>query len=341
MRATENTPLVSICIANYNGEAIIAACIDSVLNQQAAPDFEILVHDDASSDNSLAVIKKYDSVRLIESSENVGFCISNNRMAAAARGKFILLLNNDAQLYPDALTTLLDESRKHKDQAVLGLPQYDEATRELVDFGLKLDFFASSVPIKGATDDDIAMVIGACVWVPTDLWNTIGGFPEWFETNAEDVYLCCYARMLGYRIYVPGRSGFLHMIGHSLGGGKSEGRKLTISVRRRYFSERNRLFVQWLFYPLWLIPFTTVANLAVLTVEGIVLSIVDRKPSLLIDIYARSQLDAFSMIGHVRRERRDAMKYRAISFGTFFRTFTFIPQKLRLLFSSGLPRSHQ
>jgi GT2 family glycosyltransferase len=337
MTGDDNTPVVSVCIANFNGESIIADCIDSVLQQKNAPDFEILVHDDASSDASLEVLKKYDSVRLIKSSENVGFCISNNRMAAEARGEFILLLNNDARLNDDALATLLDESRKHADKVVLGLPQYDFTSGELVDFGLKLDYFCSSVPHAKPTESDIAMVIGACMWVPTELWRRINGFPEWFETNAEDVYLCCYARLLGYSIYVPDRSGFLHMIGHSLGGGKTEGNRLQISTRRRYFSERNRLFVQWLFYPVWLLPITTSVNLVVLFVEAIVLSVANRKASLISDIYIKSQVDAFSAIGTVRQARRIAMRSREISFARFFRTFTVIPQKLRLLFSTGLP----
>lgn len=339
MMAPDNRPVVSVCIANYNGEAIVADCVESVLRQQNAPPFEILVHDDASTDNSLAVLKRYESVRLIESSDNVGFCISNNRMAAEARGKFILLLNNDAQLFPDALATLVEQSREHGDRAVLGLPQYDFATRELVDYGLKLDYFGSAVPILEPTEKDIAMVIGACVWVPAELWQRIGGFPEWFETNAEYVYLCCYARLLGYKIYVHDRSGFLHMIGHSLGGGKSESHRLKISVRRRYFSERNRLFVQWLFYPLWLIPVTTAANLVVLVVEALLLSIANRKPSLIRDIYIRSQVDAFRKIGAVRAARHDTMRHRAIAFSDFLAPFTLIPQKLRLLRSSGLPRA--
>jgi glycosyltransferase involved in cell wall biosynthesis len=78
MTGDDNTPVVSVCIANFNGESIIADCIDSVLRQKNAPEFEILVHDDASSDASLEVLKKYDSIRLIQSSENVGFCITVN-----------------------------------------------------------------------------------------------------------------------------------------------------------------------------------------------------------------------------------------------------------------------
>jgi GT2 family glycosyltransferase len=339
MSSGDESPVISICIANYNGEKIIGDCIESVLRQKNAPLFEILVHDDASTDNSLEAIERYDAVRLIKSSDNVGFCISNNRMASEARGRFILLLNNDAQLFEDALATLFEESCRHAHEAVLGLPQYDFDTRELIDFGLKLDYFASAVPIEHPSDGDVAMVIGACLWLPLSLWNRIGGFPEWFETIAEDAYLCCYARFLGHRIYVPGKSGFLHMVGHSLGGGKSADKMLQISVRRRYFSERNRLFVQWLFYPAWLVPFTTLSNLVVLITEAIVLSIVNRKVSLISDIYMKSQRDAFSMTKIVKSARRIAMKSREISFSSFFGAFTLIPQKLRLLFSAGLPRT--
>lgn len=338
MTIADGTPLISVCIANFNGEEIISDCIDSLLAQKNAPAFEVLVHDDASTDDSLKVLERYDAVQVIKSSENVGFCVSNNRMAAAARGEFILLVNNDAQLFDDALATLLGESRKHSHKAVLGLPQYNATSRELVDFGLKLDYFGSCVPLKQPTEEEIAMVIGACMWVPTSLWNRIGGFPEWFETNAEDVYLCCYARLLGYKIFVPGQSGFLHRIGHTLGGGKSEDNKLKISVRRRYFSERNRLFVQWLFYPAWLVPLTTLANFAVLILEAIVLSVANRKASLISDIYIRSQVDAYSKIRIVTGARRVVMQSRHISFSAFFGTFTFIPQKVRLLFSAGLPR---
>ena len=338
MMPEDSVPVISVCVANYNGENIISDCIESILRQENAPAFEILVHDDASTDNSLQVIERYDSVRLIKSLDNVGFCVSNNRMAAQAQGDFILLLNNDAQLLEDALATLFEESQRHAHKAVLGLPQYSFETRELVDCGLKLDIFGSSVPIRQPTDDDIAMVIGACIWCPAELWNRIGGFPEWFETNAEDVYLCCYARLLGYRIYVPDQSGFLHMIGHSLGGGKSEDNRLKISARRRYFSERNRLFVQWLFYPAWLVPLTGVINLAVLVVEAAALSIFNRKASLISDIYIKSQVDAFSKIKTVTHARRVAMQSREISFSTFFKKFTLVPQKLRLLFSDGMPR---
>lgn len=88
-------PLVSVCIANYNGMVVIDDCLRSVLAQQGGIPVEILVHDDASTDGSLAYIREnYPDVVLIESNANVGFCIANNRMAVRARGHFVLLIEN-------------------------------------------------------------------------------------------------------------------------------------------------------------------------------------------------------------------------------------------------------
>ena len=78
--------LCSVCIANYNGLATLANCLDSVLSQDCPGPVEVLVHDDASSDESEAWVRQHDpDVVLIESQVNVGFCVANNRMAAQAR----------------------------------------------------------------------------------------------------------------------------------------------------------------------------------------------------------------------------------------------------------------
>ncbi len=87
----QTTPTVSVCIANYNGMGVIDDCLRSVLAQQGDISVEILVHDDASTDGSVAHIRdNYPNVTLIESAENVGFCIANNRMVTRARGQFFI-----------------------------------------------------------------------------------------------------------------------------------------------------------------------------------------------------------------------------------------------------------
>ena len=122
-------PVVSVCIANYNGEQLLVDCIDSVLAQYGGTTIEIIVHDDASSDDSVALLRaSYPQVEVLASSDNVGFCIANNRMAAAAHGRYLLLLNNDAALYPDAIESLLTEADAQHHAGILTLPQYDWKT---------------------------------------------------------------------------------------------------------------------------------------------------------------------------------------------------------------------
>ena len=111
-------PVCSVCIANYNGRGYIDRCLKSIQEQDCFFPLEIIVHDDASTDGSVQYIRKnYPGVLLIESKENVGFCVSNNRMVARARGRYILLLNNDAELFPDAVRTLHTEALSQKESA--------------------------------------------------------------------------------------------------------------------------------------------------------------------------------------------------------------------------------
>ncbi len=155
-------PRLSVCIANYNGMAVLDACLDSVRAQVGGIPVEILVHDDASDDGSAAHLRaNHPDVVLIESAENVGFCVANNRMAERAKGDYLLLLNNDAALLPDALHTLMEEARRLGRPAILGLPQYDAAGGELVDIGSLFDPFLNPVPNLDPNRDEVGMVIGA------------------------------------------------------------------------------------------------------------------------------------------------------------------------------------
>lgn len=245
-------PGISVCIANYNGAGILDACLASVLAQDCAFPVEIIVHDDASTDGSAdGLEERYPGLKVIRSQENVGFCVSNNRMVAGAQGEYILLLNNDAELFPDALRVLMDAAMSIGRPAILGLPQFDAADGHLIDRGSLFDPFLNPIPNLDPARHDVGMVMGACLWIPRSLWDEIGGFPEWFGSLAEDMYLCCVARLWGHPVRVLAESGFRHWVGRSFGGGKItvEG-KLVTSAKRRAMSERNKSFVLLLCYPL-------------------------------------------------------------------------------------------
>ena len=336
---TEQKDIVcSICIANYNGRDIIDDCIRSVLTQQCDFSYEIIVHDDASPDKSADDIAfRYPQVTLIRSEQNVGYCISNNRMAERARGKFLLLLNNDATLEPDALQSLYNESLAQTVPTVFTLPQYNAYTGELVDRGLLLDPFLNPVPNLDPTRRDVATVHGACLWVPKELWDEIGGLPEWFLMLAEDLYLCCVTRVWGGAVRVTAGSGYHHRIGYNLGGGKVQNMGLTTTRFRRSLSERNKNFTMMLCYPwpglLVILPFHIVLLLA----EGIVLALVSRNLQVFTRIYLNALLSLWRFRHVLHAHRRILQKSRKAGVFHFFRAFTILPHKLRLLWKYGVP----
>lgn len=336
---TDNTPLVSVCIANFNGMEVIDDCLRSVQEQHGDISLEILVHDDCSSDGSLAHIRDYyPDVKLIESLENVGFCVANNRMATAAEGKYLLLLNNDAVLYPDALQTLLSEANRIEQAAILGLPQYDAANGELIDIGSMFDPFLNPVPNKDPDRHEVGMIIGACLWLPRKLWTELGGFPEWFHTLAEDMYLCCRARLLGHPVQALSFSGFRHRVGHSLGGGRvTSEKRLVTSQKRRALSERNKAYVMALTYPAPIFYCLFPLHLALLLAEGVTLALLKRDRALFREIYFAAIKGVWRERGHLCQQRRELQMQRQIGRWHFFAVFSWFPHKLRLLLKHGVP----
>ena len=331
--------MISVCIANYNGIGMIDACIDSVRRQDCAATVEIIVHDDASTDGSVAHIRScHPGVRLIEGAANAGFCVANNRMAAAAQGEYLLLLNNDATLMPGALEALIDESGRLGRHAVLTLPQYDAETDELLDMGSMLDLFLNPVPNRDPARGEVGTVHGACLWIPKSLWQELGGFPEWFGSVAEDLYLCCRARLAGHPVRALGVSGYRHRVGASFGGGKAQAGRLVTTFRRRALSERNKTFVMAICYPTPFLQLMLPLHLLELLAEGTLLSLLRLDSGYLARVYLPVIVALLQRRREIRAERRSAQAHRRLAATDFFAVFDWMPYKLGMLLKHGLPK---
>jgi len=331
-------PLCSVCIANFNGIDILKKCLDSLLEQDCEFEIEIIIHDDASTDNSVEFIQQhYSDIELLISEENCGFCVSNNRMVKIAQGEFILLLNNDAVLHKNALKTLYSASLQCKD-AIYGLPQYDAATHKLIDIGSIFDPFLNPIPNKDIYLQDVGMVIGACLWLPRNLWNTLGGFPEWFGSLAEDMYLCCLARLRGYPVKALSESGFDHWVGRSLGGGKvTSNNKLSTTTTRRALSERNKTFVMLICYPMPALLLLFPIHICLLCLEGIILSLLKQDKKLWKDIYWNCLKEVWLRRKVLWTNRHNIQHAKHTSSRSFFKTHILIPHKLAMLLKYGIP----
>ena len=338
MKAPQNSIKVSICIANYNGINFIDDCILSIFDQSFDIKYEIIIHDDASTDGSADHIElQYPDAKLIRSSENIGFCISNNRMANIAKGEFLLFLNNDASLFPNALQALYKHAQNYS-HAILGLPQYNAITGEFIDTGSFLDMFLNPIPNKlPDTPISVGMIIGACLWVPKDIWDDVGGFPVLFHTLAEDMYLCCAARLKGYPSIALHESGFFHYVGKSIGGGKVENNKLQTSLYRRALSERNKTFVMITTYPTFALCFIFPLHCFLLIIEGLLLSSIKMNPLFLRDIYLHAIIEVWKNRHTLLSLRKKTSISQQASVLNYFSTFQVLPHKLRMLVKYGLP----
>lgn len=331
-------PVISVCIANYNGKGLTDACLQSVMNQQGDLAVEILVHDDASTDGSIDDIRRnYPAVRLLASQQNVGFCVANNRMAAEARGKYLLLLNNDATLHPDALQTLIAEATRLARPAILGLPQFDATTGKLVDRGCLLDPFFNPVPNLDQGRQDVAMMIGACLWIPVSLWRKLGGFPEWFGSIAEDMYLCGSARLAGYAVRVLDRSGYRHWQGRSFGGNRINSGRLSTTYRRRALSERNKTYVMVMLTPAPLLGFLMPLHLLALHAEGLLVTLLKRDLDVWRTIYAPIIPGLWRNRTQLLSLRKEVQRRKDICLMTWLKGFVPLPHKIRMLLRHGMP----
>ena len=338
------TPTVSVCIANFNGERLLPDCIDSVLGQSGPdtgtkPSVEIIVHDDASTDESVGLLRgRYPQVELLASDENVGFCIANNRMVDHARGEFVLLLNNDATLFPDAIATLLAAARAAKDPAVLTLPQYDWETGRLIDRGCLLDPFLNPVPNLDPLREDVAYVIGACLWIPRAAWQALGGFPEWMESIGEDLYLCGIARLRGTSVRSLATSGYHHRQGATFGGNRPKDVGIRTPARRRRLSERNKTRALVVLTPGPVVWPLLALHLSTLAIEGCVLSLLHRDASAWREVYAPAIATPFREARELLERRRQVQATRAIPVFRWFAAFRLQLRKVSLLWRHGVPR---
>ena len=91
---------VSIILVNYNSSALLRQCLKSIYEQTKEIPFEIIVVDNASSDNSREIVcSEFSNVQLIKSAENLGFSRGNNLGASLAKGTYLLFLNTDTILF--------------------------------------------------------------------------------------------------------------------------------------------------------------------------------------------------------------------------------------------------
>lgn len=117
MQAAAIYPRISVVMATYNGAQHLPAQIESILSQTLRP-FEIVVIDDCSTDDTLAILQEYadnnPEISIIKQSENRGYIQSFAKGIEASTGEFIALSDQDDVWMPEKLATLFSAIREHE-----------------------------------------------------------------------------------------------------------------------------------------------------------------------------------------------------------------------------------
>jgi hypothetical protein len=118
---------VSVVIANYNTRALLECCLNSIYTHPPRRSFEVLVMDDASRDDSADMVRsRFPQARLFVNPVNLGYARSNNHAFAEARGRWVYMLNSDAELLPGLLDTLAEFLETHPDVGGVGSLLYND-----------------------------------------------------------------------------------------------------------------------------------------------------------------------------------------------------------------------
>ncbi|MHB8138573.1 MAG: glycosyltransferase family 2 protein [Smithellaceae bacterium] len=222
-----NRPKVAVVIVNWNGERFLERCLSALLAQTVAP-LETIVLDNASTDMSLDVVRRFPSVRVLAKNDNLGFARGNNQAIEAVSQdvEWIALLNPDAFPEPTWLETLTDAAKKHLEYSFFGSMLINAKKPFVLDgegdiyHVSGLAWRAGHGDLADNSESEVKKIFSPCAAAALyrrDAFVEANGFDEDFFCYMEDVDLGFRLRLLGYRcLYVP--ESVVHHVGSATTG---------------------------------------------------------------------------------------------------------------------------
>lgn len=268
---------ISIVIVTSNSSKYIESCLDSILSQDFK-DYEIIVADNGSKDNTIAIIKnRYSSIILIENLENFGPCKARNQGIAVANGKFILCLDHDVKLLDNFLINIYKAIETRDNIGAVGPKILMPDGKIIYSAGIYSSYLWRFHDIGDTKIDApefwhkkyVSGVSAAAVIYRKEALETIkqdgGYFDEDFFYLFEDVDINLRLQKKGWKILYMPDAACLHVSGRSR---KKDKFSQCLSMRNRYLviikneslSKLPRLFIVFFIYDLWRNMFMFVTN---------------------------------------------------------------------------------
>ena len=219
-------PMVSIVIPCYNQIHYTYACLQSILEFTKDVTYEVIIADDVSTDATAEIGRFVDGLVICRNKTNQGFLRNCNQAAKAAKGKYIMFLNNDTKVTEGWLSSLVNLIESDDTIGMVGSKlvypdgRLQEAGGIIWSDGSGWNYGRLDDPDKAEYNyvKDVDYISGAAILLSVDLWKQIGGFDERFApAYCEDSDLAFEVRKAGYRVVYQPLSKVIHFEGVSNG----------------------------------------------------------------------------------------------------------------------------
>jgi len=227
---------LSIVILNWNVRDLLRQCLTSVYATRSTLATQVIVVDNASSDDSVAMVRgEFPDVRLIVNAANRGYTGGNNDGIAAAAGRYVLVLNPDTQVVGDALSTLVAYAEAHPDVGLVapqllnpdGSVQPSRRRFPTLTTALFESTWLQSIAPHGVLNDyymldrsddetqPVDWAVGACLLVRREVVDQVGMLDEGFFMYSEELDWCRRIKGAGWKIVYLPKAQVIHHMGKS------------------------------------------------------------------------------------------------------------------------------
>lgn len=294
-------PKVSIIITNYNGKKYLENCLGS-LKVSSFQDFEIIIVDNGSDDNSIDFLKdNYPEIKLLELGSNLGLSVASNRGREVALGKYLFFYNNDTIADKNMLAELVKAMESDTQIGVCGCRTVTYDARKEINCGVEMDIFGYPYGY-GAP-----FYVDAGILIRKDVFDKIGGFDEKMFLYCEDRDLCWRAWLYGYKVVVVPTAIFRHDSFCLV-----EGNNFSTNIKRRFMNEAFTLRMLLKNYSIpiliLILPLYILINFAEIFVY-----LIKREISFVYNTYFSAYIWNFKNLKDTLRKRKIIQKNRKIS----------------------------
>jgi len=259
---------LSIIIVSWKVKDLLEKCLKSIFEQTQNIEFEIFVVDNDSQDGTVEMVKnKFSKVNLIANRENVGFAKANNQAIKLAKGKYVLLLNPDTEIFENTLEKMVDFMDQNIACGVAGcqllnpdtslqpsirrFPRFSDQALILIkvhhfwpNLGVFRHYLAKDIDYGQVQEVD--QVMGAFMMIRYEVIKKIGFLDENFFIWFEEVDYCKRTKSIGWKICYTPEVKIIHYYGQSFKQRLTLDRQKMFNRSMRYYFKKHHSIFAYL-----------------------------------------------------------------------------------------------